>query len=239
MSQRPELDHLGARRVVRPSPPVDFALYGLDASWPGARWLETFGDAIGNPVHWVSLGHQSLDGALLIYVETLSRPHTDALVARSSQRPLQHVASYAAALLANVTLPVDTLPRPDGIYPALTGMTEELSDKYADWPPVRWHVDGTAVTAWMWRFAGGWMAVSDGAEAVYLAAVGIGTEPDGLALAELENGDAYHFDLDQPMHAPVMVASHAARADGDAPPPRRRDWHADQLRLMSKPGHGS
>jgi hypothetical protein len=43
MSQRPELDHLGARRVVRPSPPVDFALYGLEASWPGARWLEMFG----------------------------------------------------------------------------------------------------------------------------------------------------------------------------------------------------
>jgi hypothetical protein len=103
---------------------------------------------------------------------------------------LLHVASYAAALLANVTLPVDTLPRPVGFYPALS-------------------------------------------------AVGIGTEPDDLALDELENGDAYHFDLDQPMHAPVMVASHAARADGDAPPPRRRDWHADQLRLMSKPGHGS
>jgi hypothetical protein len=115
------------------------------------------------PVHWVSLGNQSLDGASLIYVETFSRPRTDALVARSSQRPLQHVASYAAALPANVTLPVDTLPRPDGIYPALIGMTEEFSDKYADWPPVRWHVDGTAVTAWMWRFAGGWMAASDGA----------------------------------------------------------------------------
>jgi hypothetical protein len=183
MSQRPELDHLGARRVVRPSPPVDFALYGLDASWPGARWLETFGDAIGNPVLWVSLGHQSLDGGSLIYVETFSRPRTDALVVRSCEKPLQHVASYAAALLANVTLPVDTLPRPDGLCRALIGLTEERSGKYADWPLVRWHVDGTAVTARMWQFAGGWMAVSDGVEAVYLAAVGMGNEPDGRALA--------------------------------------------------------
>jgi hypothetical protein len=235
MSQRPELDQFGARRVVRPSPPVEFPLYGLEASWPGARWLETFGEAIGNPVHWVCLGHQSPDGGSLIYVESFSRPRTDALVARSFQKPLQHVASYAAALLANVTLPVETLPRPDGLYRALTDLTEERSSKYADWPPVRWHVDGTAVTARMWQFAGGWMAVSDAVEAVYLAAVAMGTKPDGLALAELENGDAYHFDPDRPMHAPVMVASRAARADGDAPPPRRRDWHADQLRLMSKP----
>jgi hypothetical protein len=34
------------------------------------------------------------------------------------------------------------------------------------------------------------------------------------------------------MHPPVMVASHAARADGDPPPPCREDWHPDQLQLM-------
>ena len=82
-----------------------------------------------------STGHQSLDGGSLIYVETFSRARTDAFVARSSQTPLLHVASYAAALLANVTLPVDTPPRPDG-FPALIGMLEERSDKYRDWPLV-------------------------------------------------------------------------------------------------------
>lgn len=33
MNERP------GSRVVRSSPPVDFPVYGLDASWPGSRWL--------------------------------------------------------------------------------------------------------------------------------------------------------------------------------------------------------
>ena len=76
----------------------------------------------------------------------------------------------------------------------------------------------------------------DAVEDVYLAAVGVGIDPDGLSLGVLDNGDAYHFELDQPMHPPVMVASHAARADGDRPPPRREDWHPDQLQLMRQLG---
>jgi hypothetical protein len=236
MSQRPEFDHVGTRRVARPSPPVDFPVYGLDASWPSVRWLELFGEALGDPVDWVCLGHQNPDGASLVYVETFSRERTDVLVARSLESAMQHVASYAAALLANVTLPVDSLPRPDGFYRALIGLTEERSGKYVEWPEVRWQVDGLAATARVWRFAEGWLAVSDAAPAVYLAAVGLGTEPGGLRLAMLQDGDAYHFDMGQPMHARVMVASHAARADGDLPPPRRGDWHADQLRLMRESG---
>jgi hypothetical protein len=192
-----------------------------------------FGEAVGDPVHWVCLGHQSLDGGSLIYVETFSRSRTDALIARSSEAPLQHVASYAAVTLANLTLPEHSLPRPDGFYRALASTTMECSGHYADWPTARWQVDRRTVIAHAWRFAGGWAAVSDAAEAVYLAAVGVGNHPDGLSLAVLEDGDAYHFDLDEPMHSSVMIASHTARIDGDTPPPRRGDWHADQLRLMS------
>lgn len=59
------------------------------------------------------------------------------------------------------------------------------------------------------------------------------------SLAVLESGESHQFDLDQPMHTPVMVASHAARVDGDPAPPLRADGHADQLRLMPQPGHGS
>jgi hypothetical protein len=232
MSQRPELDKFGARKTVRPSPPADFPLYGLDASWTGARWLETFGEAVGDPVHWVSLGHQSLDGESLIYVETFSRQRIDARRARSVEAALPQVASYATALLANVTLPVQSLPRPDGFLRALIDQTQESSSQSEDWPPVRWHIDGGVVTARVWNFAGGWAAVSDALEAVYLAAVGVSNDPEGLSLAVLENGDAYHFDLGQPLHSSVMVASHTARIDGCPPPPQPRAWHADQLRLM-------
>jgi hypothetical protein len=222
--------------VPPPSPPVDFPLYGLDASWPGARWIELFGGAIGDPVQWVSLGHQSLDGESLIYVETFPGPRTDALAVPSLQPSLQHVAFDAAALLINLTLPVISLPRPDGIIKALVDHAHEGSGQYERWAQVRWQVDGAAVNARVWWFAGGWAAVSDAVEGVYLAAVGVGANPEGLSLAVLENGDAYHFELGQPMHTPVLVASHAARTDGDPPPRQPQDWHPDQLRLMPQPG---
>jgi hypothetical protein len=91
-------------RQVPPSPPVDFPVYGLDASWPASRWLELSGDAIGDPVHWVMLGHRSLDGDSVIVVETFSRPRTDALVTPAGQPPLQDVAHHATNALINLTL---------------------------------------------------------------------------------------------------------------------------------------
>ena len=226
MNDRPGSD------VVRPSPPADFPVYGLAASWSGSQWLESFGDAIGDPVRWVSLGHRSLNSESLIFVETFSRLRTDALAARSLQPPLQQVAFYAAVVLINVTLPTKPLPWPDGFQRALVGHADERSGQYAQWPLVRWRVNGAAVTARTWWFAGGWVAVTDAVESVYLAAVGVGTNPDGLSLAVLQDGSAYHFDLEQPLHTRVMSASRAASAGGDRPPPRREEWHADQLRLM-------
>jgi hypothetical protein len=83
-------------RQVLPSPPIDFPVYGLGASWTGSRWLELFGDRTGNPVRWVELGHRSLDGQSVIAVQTFSRPRTDALRSQSDWTPQQDVAHYAA-----------------------------------------------------------------------------------------------------------------------------------------------
>jgi hypothetical protein len=225
----------GMNRQVPPSPPVDFPVYGLDPSWPGRRWLGNFGDAIGDPVHWVSLDHQGVDGASIVVLQSISRPRTDAWEERSGQTPLQHVAWYAAAGLINVTLPVRSVARPEGMLRALADHANERSCQCAQWPLVSWSVDGAEAAANVWRFAGGWAAVSDAADGAYLAAAGVGTGPDDLSLAVLQDGSTYHFGLDQPLHAHVMSAS--ARAAGmpfgEDPPWRRQDWHADQLRLLS------
>jgi hypothetical protein len=61
----------GSGRVPA-SPPIGFPVYGLDLSWPGVRWLEVFGDEIGDPPRWVSLGHRSLDDSLIM-VKTYAR----------------------------------------------------------------------------------------------------------------------------------------------------------------------
>jgi hypothetical protein len=146
-------------REISPSPPVTFPVYGLDGSWTGSRWLDGFGDRIGDEVRWVRCGQ---------------------------------------------------------------------------WSPVSWLLDGSAAAARTRRFAGGWAACSDCADGVYLAAAGLGSDPDDLALTALGDSRAYNFDLDEPLHPGIIAASRAARAGGERLPPLRPDWHADQLRLMPR-----
>jgi hypothetical protein len=145
------------------------------------------------------------------------------------------VASGAAVVLVNLTLPVQSAPRPEGLLRALVDHADERSERYAEWPSAAWQVNGIPVMARVWRFAGGWAAVSDAVPGVYLAAAGgEGSSPAGLAFVPLPDGSAYHFDLDQPLHPQTIVGS--ARAGGERPPLQRQDWHDDQLRLIR--GHG-
>jgi hypothetical protein len=219
-------------RQLRPSPPAGFPVYGLGEEWHGTRWLESFGDGIGDPVHWVSLGNRGPDGASLVFVETHSRARTDAMAARSGQPSLRHVTHRAAITLVNITLPAPSVPRPDGMLRALVDHADERSGGYAQWPPVSWLADGVTVTARTWGFAGGWAAVSDAVDDVYLAVVGVGTGPGGLPLSLIRDGSAYHFLLDQPLHPDVMAASRAARGGDELLEPRRGRWHDDQLRVL-------
>ena len=214
---------------------MDFPVYGLAESWRGTRWLELFGDAIGDPVHWVALGHLGPDGGALILVETHSRARTDAMVAPSGRSPLPYVAQRAATTLVNLTLPAPSVPRPDGMLRALVNHAEERGGGYPAWSPASWRVDGAAVTARAWRFAGGWAAVSEAVD-VYLAVTSVGADPDGLSLGLVADGGAYHFRLDQPLSPAVMAASRAARPGGDELPwPQRGgQWHDDQLRVMQE-----
>ena len=218
---------------LRPSPPVDFPVYGLDEAWRGARWLELFGDAIGDPVRWVSLGHLDRDAGALVLVETHSRARTDAAVASCGELPLEHVAHYATALLVNITLPVNSQPRPDGMLRALALYAGERARGYAEWSPVSWRVDGAAVAARVLRFAGGWAGVGDAVDGVYLVVAGVGAEPGGLSLGLIADGGVYDFRLDQPLHPDVLTASRAARPGGDALPwPQAGQWHDDQRRVL-------
>jgi hypothetical protein len=224
------------------SPQIQFPVYGLDPSWPGARWLELFGDEIGDPLRWVSLGHRSRDGDALVVVKTYARraagaPRsyqipTDAQAAELGRSPLEWVAFSAAVELINLTLPVRSLPRPPGFNRALADRAGQAGQEYGRWPAVRWSVDGQAVTAHRWRFAGGWAAFTDAVEGVYLYATGLGTDPDGLSLSVLQDGGGYHFALDQPLWPEALSAARAAAGVDELAELRAVDWHPDQLRLM-------
>lgn len=223
-------------RPIPASPPVDFPVCGLDESWRGPRWLGMFGEAIGDPPDWVSLWHQGLNGTSLIVVETFSRPRTDSRVIRSGQPPLQHVALHAGVSLINVTLPVQSAAKPDGLMRALVEHVDNRSREYARWLLVSWNVHGVAAAARAWRFATGWAAVSDAIDGIYVAAVGVGVDPDGLSLTMVRDASAYHFDLADPLHPDVMEESaQAAGVRFDVEPPwKPADWHTDQLRLLDR-----
>jgi hypothetical protein len=221
-------------REISPSPPVTFPVYGLDGSWTGSRWLDGFGDRIGDEVRWVRLAHQDLETGTLIMVETHSGPLTDAREARSGEPPLQSVAFSASVLMVNLTLPAAAAARPRGLLHALVNDADANSRRCGQWSPVSWLLDGSAAAARTRRFAGGWAACSDCADGVYLAAAGLGSDPDDLALTALGDSRAYNFDLDEPLHPGIIAASRAARAGGERLPPLRPDWHADQLRLMPR-----
>lgn len=215
------------------SPPASFPIYGLDGSRPGARWLDLFGDEIGDPPRWVALGHETVDGQSLIIVNTYARLPTEAQAARLGQPPLEDVAFDAAHILINVTLPAQSVPRPNGFLRLLTEHTLDAASQSARWPLVQWRVDAVTVAARVWRFAGGWAAVSDAVDDVYLSVVGVGTGPEGLSLARLLDGSAYHFDLAQPLAPGLLSASRqAAGLEFEGSQRESRDWHADHLRLM-------
>jgi hypothetical protein len=217
---------------VSASPAVDFPVYGIDGSTDGARWLDGFGDRIGDEVRWVRLGHQSLGPGAEIMVDTHSRPLVDAQAARTRRPALESVAFGTGIVLVNLTLPANSVPRPPGLLRALVKHAAQRGERYAEWTPVSWRVNDGPVPARAWRFAGGWAAVSDAVDGVYLAAAGSGGDPDGMALATLRDGHGYGFDLDQPLHPDVIAASGAARAGGERFRPQRGEWHADQLGLL-------
>lgn len=218
--------------AVPTSPPPAFPVYGLDESWPGARWLDGFGYELGDLLRWVSLAHESADGDSLITVSTYARRTVDARAAQWERTPLQNVAFDAAHILINVTLPAQSVPRPDGFLPLLTERATKVAADHAQWPVIQWQVDSAAVAARVWRFADGWAAITDAVDDVYLSAVGVGAGPEDLALAQLQDASAYHFNLAQPLHPSVLSASRqAAGAQFEGQQWQRQDWHEDHVRL--------
>ena len=148
---------------------------------------------------------------------------------------MDHVAGHACTALVNITIPEHSEPLPDGFLRALHHVAAEQGGQCANWPLIRWRVDGTPVPARVWRFAGGWAVVSDALESVYLAAVGMGTEPDALSLAVLPDGEAHHCDLDQPLHLDTLSAGLTRDGGYERRYLRRTEFHPDQLQLMGEP----
>jgi hypothetical protein len=231
-------------------PPPSFPVYGLASPFGGVRWLDLFGDPPDGEPHWVSLWHQSADGRSVLLVTTYTRwgprsPNswrvpTDEQAAEHGVSPLESAASQGAHTLIDLTLPVLSLARPPGFVKALVEHAQAAAEAHADWATTQWRVDNSTVKAPTWSFAGGWAGFTDAAEGVYVSVVGIGpaTGPEGFALAALPDSTAYHFDLHAPLSLELVAASREAAGVPLEQQPlwRPKEWHPDQLRLMSQLG---
>jgi hypothetical protein len=227
-------------------PPPGFPVYGLVSPFDGARCLELFGDPPDREPHWVSLWHQSADARSVIMVTTYTRQSAgisnswrvpaDEQVAEHGIPALESLASQCTATLADLTLPVPSLVRPPGFLKALADHAQTAAEAQANWSTTGWRVDGTAAQAPTWSLAGGWTGFTDAAEGVYVSVVGLGPDarPEGVALAALRDGGAYHFDLHGPLS--LELAARSRQAAGvhyeEQPPWRSTEWHQDQLQLM-------
>ncbi len=196
--------------------------------------------------------HQSADGSSVIMVTTYTRRGpgypdgwrvpTDEQAARHGVSPLECLASQCATTLVDLTLPAPSLVRPPGMLKALADRAQAAAQAHTDWARARWRVGGIAVRAPTWSFAGGWAGFTHAAEGVRVSVVGLGpgVRPEGLALAALRDGEAYHFDLHGPLSLEVAAASRQAAGlpDGQQPPWRSTEWHPDHLQLTGQLGSG-
>jgi hypothetical protein len=231
-------------------PPPRCPVYGLVSPFDGARCLDLLGDPPDGEPDWVSLWHQGADDLSVIMVTTYTRRGpgnsdgwrvpTDEQAARYGVSPLECLASQCATALVDLTLPALSLGRPPGLLKALVGRAQAAAEAHADWVTADWRVDGIAVRAPTWSFAGGWAGFTDAAEGVYvsLAGLGPGAKPEGLALAALRDGEAYHFDLHGPLSLEVAAASRQAAGVPyeQQPPWQPTNWHHDQLQLVGQFG---
>ncbi|WP_157596713.1 hypothetical protein [Saccharomonospora saliphila] len=210
---------------------VDFDVYGLDDGFEGARWVDFFEGLPGRPPWALWLGHRESGGGG-VRVGTLPRVRYEAVMCPNGKDPLVEVAFSGAFGVINVTLPSTTVPRPEGFIPALVEYAEKQAKGYADWPEVWWTIEGEPARARVWHFAGGWAAFSAEPAESYLVAVGVGMDPDGLALAPVLDDSLYDADLTAPLDFAELGRRKSVRPEAWLPPPRADGFHPDQLAFL-------
>ncbi|WP_199431516.1 hypothetical protein [Qaidamihabitans albus] len=217
------------------SPPVDFPVYGLDWSVRGPRWLDFFEGRPGEPTWALWLGHRVEGGESGVRVGTLPRERHDQVMCPNGGDPLAEVAFSGAFGLVNLTLPDSSVTRPDGLILALVEHAEAQAKRHAEWQPVTWEVEGRPARARVLHFAGAWAGFTDVLDDVYLVAIGIGVEAEGLRLVQVSNAAAYGTDFAAPLSLAELGRQKSTRPETWLPPPRRDAFHPDQLALAPIP----
>ncbi|PRX50487.1 hypothetical protein B0I33_102609 [Prauserella shujinwangii] len=210
---------------------MDFAVYGLDRTFQGPRWLDFFESPPGEPAWALWLGHRLRDTEHGVRVGTFPRKRYEQAMCPNGGDPLAKVAFSGAFGLVNLTLPDSSVPRPDGLILALVEHAENQASRHAEWRPKMWEADGEPVPAKVLYFAGAWAGFTDALDEVYVVAIGIGIPPEGLRLTRVTDGTPYGADLTAPLSLAELGRKKSLRPEAWLPPPRRDAFHPDQLAL--------
>lgn len=213
--------------------PVDFTVYGLDATFDGARWVDFFEGRPGSPPWALWLGHRAAGGNRGVRVGTMPRERYAEVMCPNGRDPLVEVAFSGAFGLVNLTLPDVSVPRPDGLIQALVEHAEKQAKRYRKWRPVWWDVGGVMARAKVWDFAGAWAGFTDTPAEAYVVAVGIGVKAEDLKLVSVES-KAYGADFRKRLDLGELGRQRSTRPDAWLPPPQRNAFHADQLALVPR-----
>lgn len=228
-------------------PAIDFAVYGLTSTWSKPRWLEELDWQCGpegpaargyEQVFALWLGHGSgrcpkpndpwvLTGS--IPVGRFGRIRTapgDSLV--------QAVASAALWALVGRVMPELTDDQRRVWNQHVWKFIKERAALYETWPQSKWSVDGTAVPARVFNWAGAWTGFAETPE-VAIVVVASAVDPDGLALTQIDKGDEYHFKIDAPFDWPsfLEVSQSAAFQEPDGSTERPWPHHLDHEELLT------
>jgi len=191
-------------------PPLTFPVFGLVEGPGGPRWLDAVVGRLGHPADGVWLGYGSVPRDTQrpwVHVGTFSRVG----VPRPEVDRTEAAASRAVLSVVNATMP-DPENKPDDCGHRLLDAARARVDGHPGWRGVSWNVDDRPVAVSMVEWAGAWAAFTTALSDVDIVAFGFGVEPDGLVLAEVQDGSRYHFDIGRPITFPDTVDQARAAA---------------------------
>lgn len=222
------------RTQVPDSPPLDFASYGLRATWPVSRWFEFVDVRFGDPAWGTRFGFQGEGGVDSSYVCVMTSPRQrfDQVFTSTGQDRLSEVASSGGIALISLTSPDPDVPRQPELNSLLVPRCLKAAAEASRWPAVSWTVGDQTVRAGVWRFAGGWTAFSDDIPDAYLVAAGWGAEPDGLAFDVIEDGTPYGIDLAAPLTSDTLRRAWDAAGPDVHSRLNHAGHHPDHLALL-------
>ena len=121
-----------------------------------------------------------------------------------------------------------------GLVGLLTDHERARARDSVSWMEVVWLVDDEPVRARVWRFAGAWTGLTTDLPDVFVVAVGVGVNPEGLRIRQIKDGAEYGFDLARPLNRVLSGAEHRECVETIFRKPNRQGYLPEQLDLLAQ-----